>query len=46
MVRLTLHAGLAQAELDHVVAVARAIAPVVQPWNWPIARRLRVNQLN
>lgn len=46
MVRLTLHAGLAQAELDHVVAVARAIAPVVQPWNWPIARRLRPHQLN
>ena len=41
MVRLTLHAGLAQAELDHVVSAARAIAPVVRPWNWPVARRVR-----
>ncbi len=44
MVRLTLHAGLAQAELDHVASVARAIAAVVQPWKWPVARRARANQ--
>lgn len=41
MVRLTLHAALTEAELDHVVAVARDIAPRVQPWDWPIARRAR-----
>jgi CAI-1 autoinducer synthase len=41
MVRLTLHAGLADAELDHVAAVAAEIAPMVKPWDWPIARRLR-----
>lgn len=39
MVRLTLHAGLAQAELDHVASVAQAIAPKVRPWDWPITRR-------
>jgi CAI-1 autoinducer synthase len=41
MVRLTLHASLTEAELQHVEQVAREIAPVVQPWNWPIARRAR-----
>lgn len=42
MVRLTLHAGLTDAELDHVLAVAADLAPVIEPWNWPIARRNRV----
>ncbi len=42
MVRLTLHASLADAELDHVEHVAREIAPIVRPWEWPIARRARV----
>jgi CAI-1 autoinducer synthase len=32
MVRLTLHAGLAAAELGHVEAVAAEIAPLVKPW--------------
>jgi CAI-1 autoinducer synthase len=41
MVRLTLNAGLTDAEMDHVEGVAREIAPVVKPWEWPIARRLR-----
>ncbi|MEJ7928462.1 alpha-hydroxyketone-type quorum-sensing autoinducer synthase [Ramlibacter sp. AN1015] len=41
MVRLTLSAALTEAELRHVEAVARDIAPLVQPWNWPIARRNR-----
>lgn len=41
MVRLTLNAGLTGAELDHVEAAARAIAPQVRPWDWPIARRNR-----
>lgn len=41
MVRLTLNASLTQAELDHVEAVAREVAPLVKPWDWSIARRLR-----
>jgi CAI-1 autoinducer synthase len=39
MVRLTLNAALTDAEMEHVVAVARDIAAQVKPWNWPIARR-------
>ena len=42
MVRLTLNAALTEAELDHVEAVARALAPQLKPWDWPIARRPRV----
>lgn len=41
MMRLTLNAGLMESELDHVEAVAREIAPIVKPWDWPIARRGR-----
>lgn len=41
MVRLTLHASLTDAELGHVEAVAREVAPLVRPWDWPIARRAR-----
>jgi CAI-1 autoinducer synthase len=41
MVRLTLHASLTEAELSHVEQVAREIAPIVQPWDWPLARRAR-----
>jgi CAI-1 autoinducer synthase len=41
MVRLTLHAALTEAELDHVAAAAREVAPLVKPWDWPIARRAR-----
>ncbi len=41
MVRLTLHAGLAEAELNHVETVAADIAPLVKPWDWPIARRIQ-----
>jgi hypothetical protein len=41
MVRLTLHAALTEAEIGHVIAVAREIAPLVKPWDWPIARRQR-----
>ena len=41
MVRLTLNAGLAEAEMSHVEAAAKAIAPAVKPWEWPIARRNR-----
>jgi CAI-1 autoinducer synthase len=41
MVRLTLNAGLTEAEMSHVEAVAREIAPAVKPWDWQIARRQR-----
>lgn len=44
MMRLTLNAGLVDSELDHVEAVAREIAPLVKPWEWPIARRARAGQ--
>jgi CAI-1 autoinducer synthase len=39
MVRLTLNAGLTDAELDHLEAALGTIARSCQPWNWPIARR-------
>src|SRR5690606_39191051 len=41
MVRLTLNASLTEAEMAHVEAVAREVAPLVKPWDWPIARRQR-----
>jgi CAI-1 autoinducer synthase len=41
MVRLTLNAGLTDSELDRVECVAAEIAPLVKPWEWPIARRAR-----
>jgi CAI-1 autoinducer synthase len=40
MVRLTLNSALTDAEMNHVAEVAKAIAPRVKPWDWPIARRL------
>jgi CAI-1 autoinducer synthase len=45
MMRLTLNAGLMDSELDHVEAVAREIAPLVKPWEWPIARRARAGHV-
>ena len=39
MVRLTLNAALTDAEMEHVLRVAEAIAPKVKPWDWPIAKR-------
>lgn len=41
MVRLTLNSALTDAEMGHVEAVARELAPQVKPWEWPIARRQR-----
>jgi len=41
MVRLTLNAALTDAEMEHLEAVAAAVAPLVKPWEWPIARRQR-----
>jgi CAI-1 autoinducer synthase len=44
MVRLTLSSGLTEAEMEHVEKVALEIAPLVKPWEWPIARRNRAAQ--
>src|SRR5665647_55499 len=44
MMRLTLNAGLMDSELDHVEAAVREIAPLVKPWDWPIARRARAGR--
>jgi CAI-1 autoinducer synthase len=41
MVRLTLNASLTGTQLEHVERVAHEAAPLLQPWEWPIARRLR-----
>ena len=41
LVRLTLSAGLTEAELAHVEWAAAKVAPLVKPWEWPIARRNR-----
>jgi CAI-1 autoinducer synthase len=39
MVRLTLTSALTDAEIEHVEQVACEIAPMVNPQQWPIARR-------
>ena len=41
LLRLTLNSALTEAEMEHVAAVAREVAPLVKPWEWPIARRQR-----
>jgi len=41
MVRLTLNASLTDAEMSHVEDVAAEVAPLVKPWEWPIAKRQR-----
>jgi CAI-1 autoinducer synthase len=41
MLRLTLNAGLTEAEMSHVENAAKAVAAKVRPWDWPIARRNR-----
>lgn len=43
MVRLTLNAGLTESELERVERMARDLAPVLTPWEWPIARRARAS---
>ena len=45
MVRLTLNAGLTETELERVELMARELAPVLKPWDWPIARRARAGKL-
>ncbi len=39
MVRLTVSSALTQAEIDHVLNAAAEVAPLVKPWDWPLARR-------
>ena len=46
MMRMTLNAGLMDSELDHVESVAREIAPLVKPWDWPIAKRARAARVD
>jgi CAI-1 autoinducer synthase len=45
MMRMTLSASLMDSELDHVECAARELAPIVKPWEWPIARRARAGRL-
>jgi hypothetical protein len=42
MVRLTVSSALTDSELDHVLEVAAEVAPQVEPWKWPLARRAAV----
>ena len=42
LARMTLHAALTEAELDHVEAAAREVAAKVRPWEWASARRQRL----
>jgi CAI-1 autoinducer synthase len=44
LMRMTLNAGLMEAEIDHVEAAAREVAALAKPWSWPIARRSRMMQ--
>lgn len=46
MVRLTLSSSLTDAELAHIEAVLAEVAPIVQPWDWPIARRARAGSVS
>lgn len=41
LARMTLHAALTIAELEHVETAAREVAELVRPWDWPAARRQR-----
>lgn len=41
LARMTLHAALTDAELDHVESAAREVAQLVRPWDWAAARRQR-----
>ncbi len=44
MVRLTLSSNITNAELAHVLDVAREIAPMAKPWDWPLARRAAMSR--
>jgi 7-keto-8-aminopelargonate synthetase-like enzyme len=41
MLRLTLSSALTESEIEHVEHVACDVAPGLEPWGWPIARRQR-----
>lgn len=45
MVRLTLNAGLTEAEMERIEQTARTLLPVLKPWDWPIARRARTERV-
>lgn len=45
MVRLTLNAGLTGSEMDRIEQTAKELAPVLKPWDWPIAKRARTEQV-
>ena len=46
LVRLTLSASLTDAEISHVERAAKVVAPLVKPWDWPIARRGRAQAMD
>lgn len=46
MVRLTASSALTDAEIDHVLTVASDIAPMVKPWDWPLARRAAASRVS
>lgn len=39
MVRLTVSSALTEAEIHHVLDAAQEVAPLVRPWQWPLAKR-------
>jgi CAI-1 autoinducer synthase len=41
LVRLTLSAGLTEAEVLRFEQALAQLAPVLKPWDWPAARRQR-----
>jgi CAI-1 autoinducer synthase len=44
MVRLTLSSALTQAEIDHTVDAAAEVAALSRPWEWPLARKARMQE--
>jgi CAI-1 autoinducer synthase len=41
LARMTLHAALTDAELDHIEVSAQLVSEAVKPWEWAVARRNR-----
>lgn len=46
MLRMTVSSALTDADIDQVVSAAEEVAPIVKPWEWPIARRPTLTQKN
>ena len=44
MVRLTVSSALTDSEIQHVLDAAAEVAPLVKPWEWPLARRAAVSR--